>query len=319
MRALRWSAPLLVALVLASAWAQTLDASLSLSGSARASADLALLGLREGDQTADVRLGVAVTDTGTDALLAARWSRSATLGLLGAVTIELDGAVRTDGHRRLRVGGRGVLGPASVALDVSARTAGPERFSVVGVAPRADGPRLPGTVVSLAAGVRYRIDRQLLLGLEPAIFGSAAGIGARLDGTLRLRRWWGDVDALAAWHGWYDPVTSGVTAGIGAGVVWAPRRAPEWRAVAWLGIAEGAVLPGLEVAGRADVASGIGIDVAIAAQPFRRDVPPYRAFLEVSVDAVGSELYGRVQAQAYDATPVAAALGLGARVPLGGR
>ena len=319
MRAIRRSASLFLALLLASAWAQTLDVSLHRGTSAPGAAELALLGLREGDITADLRFGVAVTDGGADAILTARWSRAATLGLLGAVTVELDGALRTDGHRRLRLGGRGVLGPASVALDLSARNAGPERFSVVGLAPLDDDPRLPGTVVGIAADVRYRIDRHVLLGFEPGIYASAAGLGARLDGTLRLRRWWGDVDALAAWHGWYDPVAYGVAGGVGAGVVWAPRRAPEWRAVAWLGVAEGAVRPGLELAGRTDLSSGVGLDLAVAAQPFRRDIPPYRASLEITVDVDASELYARVRAQADPSAPVAAALGVGARVPLGGR
>ena len=307
-----------VVLVFSPAWAQTLDASLSYDSAGRYGADLALLGLREGGLTADLGLGVVAAGSGADAVFSARWSRSTTIGLLGAVTVELDGALRTAGEGRLRFGVGGVLGPASVALDLSARTADPERFTIVGLAPRNDEPRLPGTIWGATADIRYRIDRQLLLGIAPGVFVSEAGVGVRMEGSLRWRRAWDDIDALAAWHGWYDPVTNRVAVGLGGGVVWAPRRAPEWRAVAWLGLADGTMSPGLEVGGRAAVAPGIGIDVGVHVQAFRRDVPPYRAFAELAVDVAESELYFRGQAQAQtDVAPVNVGFDVGVRVPLG--
>lgn len=316
MRRARWTLNLLLALLLAPAWAQTLDLSVTGGAAGRAGGELALTGLREENLTADLRLGVVAADPGLDAILGARWSRAATLGLLGSVTLELDGALRTDGHARLRLGGRGVLGPASVALELAARSAAPERFAVAGVAPVAPEPRLPPPVWSAVADVRYRIDRQLLLLVAPGAFASDAGFAARLDGALRARRWLDEIDAVAAWHGWYDPRTGGVAAAVGAGVVWAPRRGPEWHATAWLGATDGAVTPGLSVRGLADLGSGVGLELDLAAQPFRRDVPPYRALAEVTVDAAATELYVRAQGQAGGSAPVGAAIAVGARLPI---
>ena len=295
--------------------------SVEMAGAARAGGGagvaVAVLDMRERDRTSDVRLAALRTTAGIwEGLLDVRLARSATLGLAGAATLELTGAVRTDAQAALRLAGQGVLGPVSLRLAATAATDGPGAFHITGLAPADPRPRVDGFAVTLDALARWRIDRSLLLTLDPAVVVMDAGAGARLDGSLRIRRLAGDLDGVMAWHAWLDPETDALSGAVGVAAVLAPRRAPEWHAALWLGWADGSVAPGATLRGSGALIEGVDVAVDLAAEPFRRDVPPYRAAAELRAELGGPEGFVRAQLEADPsaAVPFAAAVAVGARV-----
>lgn len=280
---------------------------------------VAVLDMREGDRTADVGLAALRTTPGAwEGLLAVRIGRSTTLGLVGAATVELTGEVRTDAQAALRLSGQGVLGPVSLRLSATAATAGPELFRITGVAPADPRPRVESFAVTLEALARWRIDRNLLLAVDPAVVLAGRGAGARLDGSLRLRRLAGDIDGAIGWHAWLDPESRTLSGALGIAAVFAPRRAPEWNAGLWLGWADGSLAPGATLRGSAALGEGVDVALDLAAEPFRRDVPPYRATAEVRAELGGPEGFVRAEMEAdpLRASPFAAAVSVGARVSL---
>ena len=310
---------LLVYLLLASVvQAQVVEIVVSPGAAAGPGASVAVHDMREGSQTADLRFGVVRVPGGAwQGLATTRIARSATLGLLGAATLEVHGAVRTDANVMVGLAGQGVLGPASVRLGVTAGSSPPEAFAVSGLAPTDDAPRVVGPYLTVAGGARWRIDQTFLLMLDPAFVAGRDGLGARLRGSLRVRRLAGDVDGVLAVHGWLDPRSAAVSGALGLGAVLAPRRAPEWHATAWLGWANGSIFPGGSIRGAGQLAEDVSIAIEAAAEPFRRDVPPYRASVEVRADLGAPEAFVLAEAQAGlgDAAP-AASVSTGVRVTL---
>lgn len=299
--------------------AQTLEASGGIAATGPAGS-LALLGMREGNTASDLRFSVrAAAEAPLHGTLNARVARSATLGLVGAATVELDLSFRTDGAAAMHIAGQGVLGPAAVRLVAGWQGVRPEAFTPSGLAPFAGVPRLVAPAFVLDATVRYRIDGSLLLTLEPTTTIGPSGIGARLRGSLRARRLWNEFDGFVAWHAWSHPEGAALGAAVGAGVVHAPRRAPEWQVAVWIGGASEGFAPGATVRGSAVLGADASLAIDLAAEPFREDVPPYRGAVELTVPLehvttfAAAELQGGFRQDAFGA-----AFRAGARIDLAG-
>lgn len=308
---------LLVVFLSLHAHAQTLEVSGAVGSALGPGTSVAILGMRAGDRTADVRFGVVRSPRNEwNSIVGARVARSTTLGLLGAATLELDAAWRTDGLGRAQIAGQGVLGPASLRVGVAVAGADPEAFSTTGLAPDADVPRVGRPSVTVKAQVRYRASRAVLIDVEPDLVFASNGLGLRMHGEVRIRRLVEPFDGLVAMHAWRSPRDGSLSGGLGLGAIWAPRRAPEWRATAWVGWQGGAVLPGIALRGAASLGGAFGVAVDLAAEPFRTDVPPYRGVAELTADFGAHEAFVSAQAHAGTGRDPAAALALGVRLAL---
>lgn len=299
-----------LAILASIAAAQTVAVSVSGGSGQLLGGSVGLVGMREGDLTADLRFGVTHVDAGSaHGLLSARIARSTAAGLVGAATVELEGALRTDGQRLARLSGQGVLGPASVRLTVAAATAPPGAFTSSGIAPSTTAPRFEDGSVALGALVRYRIDRNLLGSVEPSLFVTQHGIAFRTDASLRVRDAVPPFDAILEVHGYLAPGHRGWSGAVGFGGIWAPRRAPEWRTTVWVGWAEGGLRPGIAVQGAASIGRGLTVAVDLAAESFRVDVPPYRATVALDMELGRHEAFVVGQAQAGSGAAVAVTVG----------
>lgn len=308
----------LLILATAFAHAQTLEIG-GAGGTEAFGVSLALVGLREGDASADVGLAIArAADGRMDALLTVRARRSAAAGLLGAASADLAAAVTTRGELEAGIAGRGVIGPVSVRLEVAGATATPGAFDPSGIDSLDDRPRVRGPMAEIDASMRYRIDRDLLLDASAELFLTGAGPAFRGTGALRLRRLTNQVDGAAHAVVYAPPGAQQAMAAIGATAIFVPRRAPEWAATAWLGWS-GMLSPGFAVHGASALGAGVRADVAAAAEPFRIDIPPYRGALGVTLPVGPGEGFARLQARAGSTgASDRAALGLvaGLRWPL---
>lgn len=276
---------------------------------------VALTEMRESGLTADLTFGVvSVASAPWQAMMHASLSRSAAAGLLGAATVQAEGALRTDGNGTVELSGQGVLGPASVRLGVAFASLPPPAFSFSGVAPLATSPRVAGPAVSVDALVRYRIDRNLLAGVEPVIVFAPDGVAWRMHASLRLRDLVPPFDGSFEVHAYSAPGGSAWSGAVGTGGIWAPRRAPEWRATLWLGAANGSLRPGIALRGATSLGHGLSLSVDVAAETFRLDVPPYRGALALELDLGSQEAFVRTEGEFGDAP--AAALVAGLRVAL---
>lgn len=296
--------------------AQTAELSAAATTVHAAAGSVGILDLREGDLTADLRFSVIPRPSGAlDVAMHVRAARGATVGGLGAATVELVAAGRTDGRGSARLSGQGVLGPASVRFGVTAANAPPGAFTVTGLAPTDTSLRMAGAFVAIDATVRYRVDRTFLLAIEPAVAWGEDGASARGRTSLRARRLSEDFDGVVAVHAHLLP-SGGWSGAIGVGAVWAPRRAPEWHATLWLGWLEGTVTPGITVEGSATLAPGVSLALSAAAEPFRADVPKFRGAAEVEIDVGAHRAFAAVEAQGGPAAHIAVATGM--RFSVGG-
>ena len=219
----------------------------------------------------ELRLGVASVPRGPDevgavlvlssdpgAELVVR--RAQAFGPLGTLVLEADASARLGDAPagRLGVAARGVLGPVAAALRASAWGAPPERFVTTAASGRAPFER--GASLGLSAD--GRLDRTWLLAGELTGWRGVGADAGRVDGasgaldlaaTLRGRRLAGpDLDLTVTAEGRLAGGAGG-RAAVGAGVVVAPRRAPEIAATAWLDLRPVAggvtVVPGLSSEG----------------------------------------------------------------------
>lgn len=202
----------------------------------------------------ELRVGVAAVPRGADELDAVlivsadpgaelRVRRAEAFGPLGTLVFEADASVRfgQDPAGRFGVAARGVLGPVAAALRASAWGAPPERFAATAASGRAPFDR----GASLRLSGEGRLDRTwLLAGGVTGWRGYGAKDGAGddernaldLEATLRGRGAAGpDLDLTVTAQGRLADRAGGRTA-LGAGVVLAPRRAPEIAATAWLDV-----------------------------------------------------------------------------------
>jgi hypothetical protein len=201
-------------------------------------------------------------------------------GVLGTLVLEAEGAVRwaAPAAARATLRARGALGPVALRLEGEAWGAPPERF-----APTADPGSAPfdrGAALRLAGD--GRASRTWLVGGDVGATRAAGGALAwdlGLDARARrlLGRTW-DL-TIAAEARWREHETG---AALGAGVVWAPRRAPEIGVRAWLDAVardgREAIRPGVEGRGAARLGDG-RVAWTVRARPGGPDRAPWWAEL----------------------------------------
>ncbi len=219
----------------------------------------------------ELRVGVASVRRGADeidAVLIAssdpgaelRVRRAEAFGPLGTLVLEADASARfgRDPAARFGVAARGVLGPVAAALRASAWGAPPERFAATAASGRAPFDR----GASLRLSGEGRLDRTwLLAGGVTGWRGDGASGSERDDEAAAL-----DLEARVRGRGAAGPdldltvtaqgrlaARAGGRAALGAGVVVAPRRAPEIAATAWLDVRPAAdgvrIVPGVSSEG----------------------------------------------------------------------
>jgi hypothetical protein len=227
----------------------------------------------------DLRAGDTVVDldlTLRDAFSVGLDLRSTeTFGALGNVTFELGGALRTDGRYRGRAAVRGVLGPAALSAAISAFDADDRAFSLS--APEGGRPDLgagrPG--FGLEIGAAYRVSTAVVLELAPDLYLVDGALALRLATEVTLRRLLDEVDGVVLAHAYAEPGLTGGHAAVGVGAVWRRRRAPVWRGSVWLG-AGPTLAPGVRIGLGERVGDGL-LELNVAAEPYRLDLPPYRS------------------------------------------
>lgn len=267
--------PLVLALALlvvaASAAAQTARIGLVASG-ASGELRIAVLDLPRGEDRLDAELRLAA-EPGLS--LAVR--RSSAAGPLGTLVLEADAELRLADEPAARAGlrARGALGPVAARLEGLAWSAPPERFDAL--APLGRTPFERGHALGLAAD--GRLDRTWLAGAEATLWrGDAGRTALDLGASLRARRLLGaELDLTVGVQGRADGAGEG-RVGVGAGVVAAPRRAPEIAVRAWLDavpVAGGVALrPGLESEGAWSAAAG-RLSWAVRLRPGARERAPW--------------------------------------------
>jgi|GEM_PF-1542930 len=224
-----------------------------------------------GGTSPELRVGVSSVPRGADEVDAVlvvssdpgaelRVRRAEAFGPLGTLVFEADASARfgSDPAGRFAVAARGVLGPVAAALRAAAWGAPPERFVETAATGRAPFHR----GASLRVSGEGRLDRTWLLAAGATGWRGAGDGGDRanggesaldLDATLRGRRAAGpDLDLTVTAQGRLAGRAGG-RAALGAGVVLAPRRAPEIAANVWLDVrptADGVrVVPGISSEG----------------------------------------------------------------------
>jgi hypothetical protein len=206
-----------------------------------------------------------------------------TFGPLGNVVGEAALAVRTDGQAQGALGVRGVLGPLALGVRVSGFTAAPERFDPLAVAGAARPPfAAGGWGVELDASGRPA--RALIVQASPQLYWLPSGATWRANARLRWLRAIGPHELSLRLEGYLPPTAPGGDAAIGVGFTYHRRRAPDLDGALYLGYAEGGLAPGATVS-LAQALGPVQAVVGLDAEPYRRDVPPYRARLDLSFEA----------------------------------
>lgn len=169
--------------------------------------------------------------------------RTTGLGVLGNIVLDVDGSISTDGGVTAALSGRAAAGPlafrlnADAASSLAARTGGsaPTRWSV-------------------GAGVTWRVERNLLLLVDPVVGRSPeGGLAFVLPVEVQLPRSVGRHDLrLRVEGGFAGPGAAGPYAAAGAGLRIDRGRAPAWEAWLLFGGRGRRVSPGLSLQLRED-------------------------------------------------------------------
>lgn len=228
-----WLAAVAVLACAGTAAAQTFEVAL-VAGPER-TVHLGLDGVRQGP---DVVSASAVLGRAPGLDLSVR--RGSSLPPFGTLVFDLDGGVRAgpDGFAtRVAMGGRGTLGPVAARASLAAWTAPADRFD-----PLADpGLGRAGEGVALAVGSDVRLDGSWIVSLDARMERDVARPATVIDAsaTLRARRLVSrTVDGVLVVQGRAADRADG-RAGVGAGVLVTPRRAPEIQVTAWWDAAPG--------------------------------------------------------------------------------
>ena len=130
-------------------------------------------------------------------------------------------------------------------------------------------------------GATYRLSRNAVLELDPSLLYVREGVGVGLGGAVQLRRLRGRDDGAARVLALLD---AGAGAGLGgsygaAGFEYRhnPATGPLLRGSLWLGAGDRGAAPGVRLELLGGGRAGPRYGVELAAEPYRTDLPPYRA------------------------------------------
>jgi hypothetical protein len=267
--------------------AQTVGFALSYDGALEP--EVQVRDLQAGPVTLDLRLAGGVA--GPLELGAAARSRTS-FGPLGTLALAGRADIDTQGGFDLYLGGSGALGPTGLgaSLGVFNRNPGafaptsayasPSRPFFVGGAPTGStGFQLTGFHLGVEA--TQRLGRTLVLEAAPSLdLLPGAGVGAALAGRLQFRRVAGNDNAVALLEARTAPAGRSFVA---AGVEYQLNRRdlPAFTGALLLGYSDAGVRPGLQVSAAGDLGRA-AYRAELAAEPYRRSAPPYRANLALA-------------------------------------
>jgi len=308
--------PMLVLAVAACAHGQTL--ALGVSGSlngpgtgaspAAARVSVRVLGARAGDARVDLGLafdGSAQLDFGVQA--------NTTFGPLGNLIGEGGVSLRTDAQAQGELAVRGVLGPLALGVRLSAFTGDPQRFDPLALAGDAR-PDFGGGGLGASLDVSGRASRDVVLQASPEVYLVAAGTAARLNARVRFLRAIGRNELSLRALGYATPHLAAIDAALGVGLTVKRREAPDLDGAVYLGWSPRGPSPGATV-GLGQQLGPVSASLSLEAQPFRLDVPPYRASLGLDVDLGPGQVHVRGVAAAGPAGR-AASLGISYQLPV---
>ncbi|MDQ3461133.1 MAG: hypothetical protein M3498_17865 [Deinococcota bacterium] len=213
--------------------------------------------------------------------------RTLTLGPLGNVILDTGADLSTAGEFDLSLQGRGTVATVAARLRLEAFNVGPARFERARAFAEDSRPAYPlagdhPLGLRLAAGFSYRLDRLLVLAVDPELaWLSGRGFGGGFGAALQFRRLVGQDDGHAL-------VLAGLEPGTGAGFAAAGfeyrlNRAgwPTLRATALIGGGSLGLKPGLrlELSGAAETLS---YSLSLAAEPYRVPGPRFLGSLGLS-------------------------------------
>lgn len=217
----------------------------------------------------DAAAGAAQLDFGVQA--------NETFGPLGNVIGEGRLWLRTDAQAQASLGVRGVLGPVALGVRASAFTADPARFDPLALL-GAERPDFGAAGFGLSLSASGRVGRTVILEADPELYLVPGGAALRATARVRLLRAIGRNELSVRAEGYLPPAGGTFDAALGVGFTWTRPRAPNLDGALYLGWSRGGLAPG----GTATLAQQLGPVLAslqLAAEPYRLDVPPYRARL----------------------------------------
>lgn len=276
----------------APASAQTAGFALSYSGTLEP--EVQLRDLEPGPATFDLRFAGGVREP-LEGGVAARWRSS--FGPLGTVAVSGHADASTAGAFELGVDGSGALAATGLDASLSVFNRNPGAFAPTAAYALESRPFFPGggsVGAHLELSATQRLGRTLILEATPALsYMAGTGIGAGFKGRLQLRRLVESDNGVALLEAGTGPGPGRSFIAGGAEYQLNRRGLPSLTGALLLGGGDAGLQPGLR-AGVAGELSRFSYRAELAAEPYRRSAPPYRANLALGTalgpGALGLEL-----------------------------
>lgn len=306
----RWL--VLLALLSTTAWAQTASLGLMVSSDAP-KPEVALYNLALGNLRLELRAAGTVSGP-LELGLGLRTTLS--LGPVGNVVLSGRGDLATDGLFSTRLSGAAVIGAVAVRGRIAAFNTNPGRFDLreafeADVRPRLPEPWAGRVGLSLGAGLTYRLERNIILELDPDLsYLTGQGFGGRLSAALQLRRLVGQDDGRVLLLADLAPGAERGYVATGFEYRWRRRGLPTASASLWLGYGSLGLWPGVRLNLSGPVEEGWRGGLELALEPYRTDALPYRATALLQGPAGPGELsLHLLVAPAGDLPPISLLLG----------
>ena len=300
----------LICLGLTSVVAQDLTFGVSVNSDLLFEPELRLTALDFDDGKVGLRLAGGISGP-VELGVTARTTQS--FGPVGNIIFYGQGDVNTDGAFQVALSAEGVIASVAASVKTSLFTTEPGAFDITEAYSADARPFLlqDGTAdfgLGLALSARYRVNRSLIVSGYPEFYLSdSGGAGLRVRGEGRLVRLNGPDDLYLLGLGYLNPA-GGDFAAVGAEYALNRRSFPQGSAALWLGYGPDGVLPGGSVRLEQPLRSiDARLSLALAAEPYRTDILPYRAGVEfdkgLGTGTLQAALYGTLDNE-EDVPPV---------------
>jgi len=234
-------------------------------------------------------------------------------GPLGTVAGSARADLDTAGGFDLRLSGTGALASTGARAELEVFNRNPGHFAPTSAYELDTRPFLTPVLLRggfgawVSVGVTQRLGRTLILEAEPALtYLRGAGFGGHLAGVLELRRLAGSDNGAALLEADLAPGGERGFAAAGLRYDLNRRGLPTLSAALLLGGGSEGVFPGARLSVEGEEA-GVLYRAALAAEPYRSDVPPFRADAGLLVPAgpgvLGFELGGAATANRFGVAP----------------
>lgn len=205
------------------------------------------------------------------------------LGPVGNVVLSGRSDLATDGRFSTRLNGAAVIGAVAVRGRIAAFNTTPGQFDLreafeADVRPQLPEPWAGGVGLSLGAGLTYRLERNIILELDPDLsYLTGQGFGGRLSAALQLRRLVEQDDGRVLLLANLAP--GAVRGYVATGFEYRLNRRglPTASASLWLGYGSLGLWPGVRLNLSGPVEGGWRGGLELALEPYREGALPYRA------------------------------------------